>query len=394
LPPALGVFALLAVGAAIAVDALAARRPPPVTAEIPRALARGVPAAMRLHAAGEDRLLTLRQPRLADIAVEPPEAEGELDASLIALRRGRHVLPAPASRVTGPLGLGCWYHRPGEPVEVTVYPDLPAARRLRMAVRTGRFRQEGRRSRGPLGLGTEFESIRDYLPDDDVRQVNWRATERLGRPMSNTYRVERDRDVLCVIDSGRLMSAPLRDRTRLDAAVDAAVAVAAVAEEVGDRCGVLAFDRELRRRLAPRRGGADAVVRALFDLEPQPVDSDYELAFRYAGEAKRAFVILFTDLLEPAAARPLLAALPLLVRQHSLAVASATDTDLQELVTTEPERTAEVYRAAVAAEVLEARALVAARLRHGGATVVEAPVDGLASACVTAYLRAKARARP
>ena len=122
--------------------------------------------------------------------------------------------------------------------------------------------------------------------------------------MSNTYRVERDRDVLCVIDSGRLMSAPLRDRTRLDAAVDAAVAVAAVAEEVGDRCGVLAFDRELRRRLAPRRGGADAVVRALFDLEPRPVDSDYELAFRYSGEAKRAFVILFTDLLEPAARGP------------------------------------------------------------------------------------------
>jgi uncharacterized protein (DUF58 family) len=394
LPPALGVLALLATGAAIAVDAWAARRPPQVTAEIPRALARGVPAAMRLRAAGDDRSLTLRQPRVADIAVDPPEADGELDASLLALRRGRHMLPAPASRVTGPLGLGCWYHRPGEPVEVTVYPDLPAARRLRMAVRTGRFRHEGRRSRGPLGLGTEFESVRDYLPDDDIRQVNWRATERLGRPMSNTYRVERDRDVLCVIDSGRLMSAPLRDRTRLDAAVDAAVAVAAVAEEVGDRCGVLAFDRELRRRLAPRRAGADAVVRALFDLEPRPFDSDYELAFRYAGEAKRAFVLVFTDLLEPAAARPLLAALPLLVRRHSLAVAGATDADLQELVTAEPERPAEVYRASVAAEVLEARALVAAQLRHGGATVVDAPADGLASACVTAYLRAKARARP
>ena len=75
-------------------------------------------------------------------------------------------------------------------------------------------------------------------------------------------------------------------------------------------------------------------------------------------------------------------------------MASATDADLQELVTAEPERTAEVYRAAVAAEVLDARALVAARLHHGGARVVEAPADGLASACVTAYLRAKARARP
>ena len=393
LPPALTVLALLAVGAAIVVDALAARRPPEVAAEIPRVLARGVPAAMRLRA-GDDRRVTLRQPRLADVAVDPPEGEGELAASLTARRRGLHLLPAPASRVFGPLGLGCWHHRPGEPVELTVYPDLPAARRLRMAVRTGRFRHEGRRSRGPLGLGTEFESVRDYLPDDDIRQVNWRATERLGRPMSNTYRIERDRDVLCVIDSGRLMSAPLRDRTRLDAAVDAAVAVAAVAEELGDRCGVLAFDRELRRRLAPRRSGADAVVRALYDLEPRPVDADYELAFRYAGEAKRAFVLVFTDLLEEAAARPLLAALPLLAGRHSLAVASATDVDLKELVTAEPERPAEVYRAAAAAEVLDARALVAARLRHGGATVVEAPAESLAAACVTAYLRAKAHARP
>lgn len=393
LPPVVAGLALLAVGAAIVVDARAARRSPEVVAEIPRALARGVPAAMRLRADLEGRALTLRQPRLADVAVDPPEAEGELSASLTALRRGRHVLPAPASRVVGPLGLGCWYHRPGEPVELTVYPDLPAARRLRLAVRTGRFRHEGLRSRGPLGLGTEFESVRDYLPDDDIRQVNWRATERLGRPMSNAYRVERDRDVLCVIDSGRLMAAPLRDRTRLDAAVDAAVAVAAVAEELGDRCGVLAFDREISRRLAPRRAGADAVVRALFDLEPRPFDSDYELAFRYAGEAKRAFVLVFTDLLEEAAARPLLAALPLLARRHSFAVASAMDADLQELVTAEPERPVEVYRAAAAAEVLDGRALVAARLRHGGATVVEAPADALAAACVSAYLRAKAQAR-
>jgi len=392
-PPAVGVLALLAVAAAIVVDALAARKPPKVAAEIPRALARGVPAAMTLRAEGDGRAMTLRQPRLADVAVEPPQADGRLTASLVALRRGRHLLPAPASRVSGPLGLGCWYHRPGEPVELTVYPDLPAARRLRLAVRTGRFRHEGLRSRGPLGLGTEFESVRDYLPDDDIRQVNWRATERLGRPMSNTYRVERDRDVLCVIDCGRLMAAPLRDRTRLDAAVDAAVAVAAVAEELGDRCGVLAFDREVRRRLAPRRAGADAVVRALYDLEPRSVDSDYELAFRYAGEARRAFVLVFSDLLEEAAARPLLAALPLLAGRHALAVASATDVDLQELVTAEPDRPAEVYRAAAAAAVLDARALVAARLRHGGATVVEAPAGALAAVCVTAYLRAKAQAR-
>ena len=105
--------------------------------------------------------------------------------------------------------------------------------------------------------------------------------------------------------------------------------MAAVADAVGDRAGTLAFDHEIRRSLSPRRAGGAAVVQALFDLEPRPVDSDYELAFRHVGETKRAFVLVLTDLLDETAARPLAAALPLLARRHALAVASATDVDLE-----------------------------------------------------------------
>jgi len=392
-PPFLAVLAVLAVAAAIVVDALAGRRPPAVLRRIPAFLARGIPASLTLAAEGERRAVRLRQPRVPDLSVDPAEADGELRANLIGLRRGRHELPAPAARVTGPLGLGCWYHRPGEAQELEVYPDVPGAHRLALAVRRGRFRDEGRKSRGPLGLGTDFESIREYSPSDDVRQLNWRATERLGRPMSNTYRVERDRDVVCVVDCGRLMAAPVGDRTRLDAAIDAAVAVAVVADEVGDRAGALAFDRDLIRSLAPRRAGATAVVRTLFDLEPRAVESNYELAFRHVGEMKRAFVLVLTDLLEEAAARPLLDALPLLVRRHALAVASAVDDDLEHFLTTEPETPAEVYRAAAAADVLAARERVLARIRRSGATSIEASVSALPAACASAYLRAKARAR-
>ena len=92
---------------------------------------------------------------------------------------------------------------------VRVFPDLQTARRLALAVARGRFRDQGATARGPLGLGTEFELIRDYEPDDDIRQVNWRATARLGRPMSNQYRLEQDRDLLLLIDAGRLSAAPL-----------------------------------------------------------------------------------------------------------------------------------------------------------------------------------------
>jgi uncharacterized protein (DUF58 family) len=237
------------------------------------------------------------------------------------------------------------------------------ARRLAVAVRQGRLTESGNRMRGPLGLGTEFESVRDYQPDDDIRQVNWRATARLGRPMSNDYRLERDREVLCLVDAGRLMAAPLGDRTRLDAAVDAAVAVALVADAVGDRCGTVAFDDEIRRRLPPRRAGGDSVVQALYDIEPRAVESDYELAFQALEGSKRSLVILLTDLLDEAAARSLVGAVPVLARRHAVVVASCADPDLDALLRTEPADTADVYATAAALDLLDERA---AHGRRGG----------------------------
>jgi uncharacterized protein (DUF58 family) len=379
------------------VDALAVRRPPEVARRVPTVLARGVPAPLTVTAArpGARRLL-VRQPATPDVRVEPSEADGQLDAMLVPRRRGRHRLPAVATRAVGPLGLGRWDHGAAGEAEVAVYPDVPAARRLALAVRQGRFGEQGRLRRGPLGLGTEFESVRDYSPDDDIRQVNWRVTARLERPMSNTYRVDQDRDVVVVVDAGRLMAAPLAGTpplTRLDAALDAATAVALVADEMGDRCGSVAFDAEVRRRLPPRRRGGRAVVETLFDLEPAPVDSDYELAFRTVGRAKRSLVVVLTDLVEEAAARPLVDAVPVLARRHAVVVASVADPDLVDLVRTPPATPLDAYAASVAVEVLDARARVVHQLRRAGAEVVEAPPGQLAAACVAAYLELKRRAR-
>jgi uncharacterized protein (DUF58 family) len=190
------------------------------------------------------------------------------------------------------------------------------------------------------------------------------------------------------------MAAPLGDRTRLDAALDAVTAVALVADELGDRGGAIAFDAALRARVAPGRARGATVVEALFDLEPSAVDSDYELAFRAVTRAKRAFVLVLTDLLEEAAARPLVAAVPVLARRHAVTVASASDPDLSARVGTPPQREADVLVAAVAVDVLEARRRAAALVRRAGAQVVEGPPGALPAACVDAYLRAKARLRP
>ena len=388
LPDWIAIVAFGIVAVATGVDAWLVRQPPQVRRTVPDVLSRGVPAELEVTSP-DLRTLRIRQPTNADLRLVPEEDDGVLDADIVATRRGRHVLPGPATRSVGPLRLGAWYHRSPDGGEVLVYPDMPAAFRLAMDVRYGRFREEGRRSRGPLGLGTELESIRDYQPDDDIRQVNWRATARVGRPMSNQYRAEQDREVICLVDPGRVMAAPIGDRTRMDAAVDAVAAMAAVADEVGDRIGVVAFTDRVIRALDPRRANGRAVVRAVFDLEAAPVDSNYELAFRRITGAKRAFVLILTDLLDEGAAAPLNDAMAILARHHSVAVAAVRDDGIDRVATAPPESGADAYRMAVALDVLESRRLVTTKLARFGAEVIEAPLEEFSSACVGAYLRSR-----
>ena len=135
------------------------------------------------------------------------------------------------------------------------------------------------------------------------------------------------------------------------------------------------------------------MVRTLFDVEPAFVESDYELAFRAVEGAKRALVLVFTDLLEPSAAEPLVDAVPVLARRHAVAVVTVADPHLDSVVATPPAVPLDVYRTAAAVAVLEARSRAARLVRRAGAEVIEAPPERLPAACVEAYLSAKARAR-
>jgi uncharacterized protein (DUF58 family) len=393
-PPFIAALATFAIAGAALADALLVRHSPRLEREAPEIMSRGIPEPLSVSAestwAGSVRI---RQSVPPDLALANPESDAPLRSQVVARRRGKHLLPEAAARAQGPLGLGAWYHRGGGEAQVRVYPDLPAARRIALSVRRSRFRDAGLRGRGPMGLGTEFERVRDYSPDDDIRQVNWLATARMDRPMSNDYRIEQDRDVIAVVDAGRLMASPIGDATRLDVAMDALTSLAAVADEVGDRFGALVFDSEVRRYLPPRRGGGTLAVNALFDVEPELVDSDYVRAFQRVESAKRAWVVVFTDLLEEVAARSLIEGVPVLARKHSVAVASALDPDIEAAVTTPPAQELDAYRASVAVDVQEARRRVGVRLSHAGAQLVEAEAKNLGEATVGAYLRAKSRAR-
>ena len=386
----LGAIGLIAV---LAVDAWLIRRPPEVEAEVPGFLARGYPAPFTVSPTTVARRPTVRLPHPPDMSLSPDQSAGVLSGAMVAHRRGRHSIGPAVIRSRGPIGLATWDHTVGTTHPVIVYPDVITARRLSRATATGELAQQGLRRASRVGLGTEFETIREYSPDDDIRQVNWRATQRLSRPMSNEYRIDQDRDVICAIDTGRLMASPLGMFSRLDAAIDAAVAVAYTADELSDRVGVVAFDAKVRRHLEPRRRGAAAFVRSVYDLEPTSAESNYETAFLAIGRAKRALIVVFTDLLEDAAALPLVEAMPMLTRRHEVLVASSSDREVADALAVPPRETFDVYRAAAALDLIEAKEKVTARLRRIGAHTVEAPAGRLPEVVVGAYVELKRRAR-
>lgn len=386
---------VLVLAGAYGVDAFALSRTQPVaTRSLPTtvALRVGVPSELAVSAPGGARARGVRQPTPPEIVLTPDESRGDpITGELVGVHRGRHVVAPAAWRAHGPLGLASADWTLLEPAAVTVIPDLPKARRY-AAARRGGGRDDGR-ARNRLGVGTEFETIRDYTPDDDIRQVNWVASARCGRLMANQYRVDENRDVVCVLDTGRLMASPVGEVTRLDVALDALTTLAVEAEESQDRVGALAFSTRVLRQMAPRRYSAEAVVRALYDLEPDDLESDYERAFIAVGRHKRALVVVFTDLLDETASRALLEACSVLVRRHAVMIATCTDVDLVAASTAEPDSVHDVLRAAVAIDLLAAKDGATARLRSLGVSVVEAPPPELGRACVRAYHRMKRRAK-
>lgn len=379
-------------GAALA-DAYSARGRVDIRRHLPDVIVRGKDHALTVDPSTNDTV-EIRQPVPAFISVFPDQSYGRLDALLASSFRGRYRIPPVAVRRHGPLGLVTIDRESGDEKEISVFPDLPGGRRIARQLSRQMVDPSGLRRSGAIGLGTDFESVREYSPNDDVRQINWAATQRTGRPMSNVYRIEQERDVICMLDTGRLMAAPVSNlTTRLDIALDGVVAVAAAADEMGDRCSAVAFDQTIRASIPPRRKNAALITAALYDITHTNRDSDYQRAFQMVAGRKRSFVILFTDLFDLGPSRTMLEASPILARRHQVMVMSVKDPGVETILTTAPDNVVDAARMAIANDLLEQRAHSMDQLRSAGVEVVETSESKLPAAAVRAYLQAKVLAR-
>ena len=334
---------------------------------------RGASGHVRLPAGGVDRRVGAVRPML----------------------RGVLRLEPTAGRVLGPWGLGWRCVHWGPPQEIRVDPPVDALRAL--SLDTQRTRWSGGATRRLRGIGSEFESLRDYRPDDDSRWIDWKASARRRKWTSREYQVDEHRSVVFLIDTGRMMTSEDGERSKLDHALGAALALAHVAMRRGDYVGLCAFDRRVSAELKPGRGTKHAVRvhDALARLAPSLVEPDYERAFAQVSRRvrKRSLMLVFTDLVDERVSEALIRATARASQRHVVVVITLTDRDLLERVARHPETELDAYECEVAADALLLRDAAITRLRSSGVRVVDAPADRLAAGAVETYLRVRSENR-
>lgn len=318
-------------------------------------------------------------------------------------RRGRFTPEGLTVRVEGPWRLVVRQARRELADTLRVYPPFRSRAEAELRIERARILEVGLRSAQGRGGGTEFDTLREYGPDDEFRRIDWAATARSRTAIVRTYRAERNQTVLVLLDTGRVMAGVVEGGEgigsipRLDHALDAVMMLTVVSTRLGDRAGLVAFADEVRRVVAPshQRGQLTRVTEAMYDLEPRLVESDYRGAFAetLGRFRRRALLVVLSELAPQAVTETLLPALPMVARSHLVLVAGVRDPAVDRWAHAVPTEAGTAYRKAAAVQALAERRAVVARLRGLGATVIDAVPGRLAPELADAYLKVKATGR-
>ncbi len=325
----------------------------------------------------------------------PARGRAEVTTTLEPTRRGDKSAGPVTVRSVGPLGLAARQASRDVPWTVRVLP--PFLSRKHLPEKLALLRQLDGQHRSLIrGQGSEFDSLREYVIGDDVRSIDWRSSARRSDVVVRTWRPERDRRVLVVLDTGRTSAGRVAGLPRLDAAMDAALLLAALAVRAGDRVDLIAVDRQVRARIvgANRAEVLPLITDTLAVLEPELTETDGGLLAStvLAAARRRCLLVLLTDPNPAALETSLLPVIPLLASRHQILLAAAADPRLAEL-TAGRDDPAAVYAAAAAERAVAERARAAGRLASYGVEVIEAPPDRLAPALADAYLALKSAGR-
>lgn len=325
----------------------------------------------------------------------PAQTSVALVYTLEPPRRGLFEFGATAVRFVSRFRLVWREAKLGAPATVKVYPNLRRAREAELKALGARSLVAAHRRAVWRGEGRDFESLREYVPGDELRHVSWSATARRGKLTTRQYQIERDQTVLVALDAGRLMTARIEDESKFDSAINAALALMSAAERGGDMAGLAVFGRRIRAFVPPAKGRerTDAVLEALHSIEPELIEPSYTRAFEFiaANCKRRALVCLLTDLVDEEGSRELLQSLRILRPRHLPLVVTISDRDLRAAVRDAPSTTDQLFVQSVAEEIMHQREAALRLVESQGGLALDVTTAALVPALLETYIRVKER---
>jgi len=333
-------------------------------------------------------------PREWPLRIEPGDVK-EFVYSVTPFERGSDFFRGTYLRLQCPLGLVERDVKLTTEQPVRVYPNVLALREFDLLKQKGRLREMGIRRSRMRGLGTEFESLRDYSQGDDYRKIDWKATARRNKIVVRQFEQERNQSIILVIDTGRHMLSEVQGVRKLDHVLDAVLMLTHAANVAGDQVGLLVFSDTVRRYIPPRKGRTQVgqIIEALHDQVAEPLESDAKGAFAYLGSRwkRRSLVVAFTDLEDKGRAQELMASLGPLTKRHLVLLARVDDARLQEALTSRIVDERALYGRAAAVMLSSDRKEAESVLTAGGIHHLEAEPQDLAAALVSFYFSVKER---
>lgn len=324
-----------------------------------------------------------------------PHQEWNAQYMVTPLNRGVYLFGNFTLRWQGPLGLLIREKRIQAEASVKVYPNLLDVQRYDLLLRRNRLQEMGLRHSRQRGEGTEYERLREYLPDDDFRRIDWKATARRFRPITIEYETERSQNVFLAIDTGRMMQSPVERISKLDYVINASLLLTYVATGKGDKVGLMTFADQIGAFLSPGQGKGQfyKALELLYAVRPEPVEPDYHYALNYLAlkQRRRSLIVLFTDISSGAGMDALAAHAAMLRRSNLLLIVTISDPDVVEAANLRPGNSLTAYQRAAAGQVLEERRLAIDRLRRQGSLVLDAPANQLSTEVINRYLELKAQ---
>jgi uncharacterized protein (DUF58 family) len=278
---------------------------------------------------------------------------------------------------------------------IRVYPDLKAINEYVLLARQSHQGLLGIRRIQRAGGDTEFESLREYQPDDEFRHIDWKASARNSRLIVRTYQMNKNQTVIFMVDCGRMLAAEYRGRSLLDYVQNSVLLLARVALEQGDNVGLIAFAGKVLRYVKPGQSVMHhrRLTQALYDIYPLHEESNLDLAFHYLHQVcrKRSLVMLLTNVIDQMNAEMITSYMKSIGRRHLPFSVLLRMPEVEAITGAAPQSLSEFYYQAAAADFLTWRQSVLEKLKGKGALAVELQPDQMNMAMINQYLWLKAR---